>query len=176
MTNRRYLDETSYLSKEGKIHFLNEHGYELIPDKNRQGKILPARSWQRKLTDEIAGSVKAQLKGDIPVSPYLAYPAAAFATIGLFNPITTAKTIAKGIIGSNAVNTTTKLVTNKNWGELIGDWLDINADVAEFTNPGYGLGGVKTRRFLRNSVGGQNRYKIAKNFIDTGKIPENASN
>lgn len=136
MPKRKYLDEISYLDENGQIHID-------VPKRN-QGTIQKARSWQRRLTDEIAGSAKAQLKGDIPVSPYLAYPAAGVVASTILNPISTVITGLKGAIGANTVNYINKKIRGKSWAKDISDDFDINEDVAEFTNPGFLLGGYNT--------------------------------
>lgn len=58
---------------------------------------------------------------------------------GLFN---FGKTLIKGIIGGEAVNEGTKLLTGgQNWGEAVSPYLGISPDLAQWLNPGYLLGG-----------------------------------
>jgi len=125
---RRYLDDTNV------IHIVNQ------PTQYNGGEIKQSPGKIRQLTDNIAGSVKQQLSGNAPVSPYLAYPAAGIAATAMFNPITTLASVVKGGIGGAVVNKISKKLTNKTWGENVERVLDINPDVAEFTNPGYFLG------------------------------------
>lgn len=129
---RKYLDDVSYLDENGRIHID-------VPRKE-QGEIRNARSWQRRVTDEIAGSVKSQLSGKTPVSPYLAYPAAGVIASAILNPISSATAFIKGAIGGDLVNKIGQWAGRGTWGEQLGKALDINPDVAEFTNPGYSIG------------------------------------
>jgi hypothetical protein len=51
------------------------------------------------------------------------------------------KTLVKGILGGEAVNLGTDTFTGKDWGELVSPYLGVSKEVADWTNPGYLLGG-----------------------------------
>jgi hypothetical protein len=44
------------------------------------------------------------------------------------------------MIGGNAVDKATDLLTNKSWGEFISPYLGISEDAADWLNPGYAIG------------------------------------
>lgn len=137
-------------------------------------KIEPAnRSWMRRKSDELVGSVGSQLSGEKPISLPLATAGAA-ATIGMLTPLgrgvmsapgiirgiaqlgsnfgNLAKIFTKGAILGSGVDGATYLTTGKDWGEFTGDLLDINPTIAAFTNPGYSKAGKSWRKGFNNIV------------------------
>lgn len=140
MAKRRYLDDVTSLASAINPELANV----VLPE---QGTIKgDNRSWRRRITDEVAGSVKQQLAGNIPVSPWLAYPAAGVVASTLLNPVTSVGMLAKGALLGEVVNEANKQLTGKSFGETTGDLLDINPEVAAYLNPGY-LAAGRTGRF-----------------------------
>ena len=169
-SKRRYLDETRYLDEQGRIHLVS------LTPRSIQGSITQGRTPIRKFTDEVAGTIKAQLSGDEPISPYLAYPMAGAITLGLSNPITTLGGIVKSAGGAMLVNNIVDKLTGKeSWGQYIGDMLNVNPDFAEMFTPGLGLNKFRIRNTIRNTGVSTKLNKIAKNYIDTGKLPHKLS-
>lgn len=134
------------------------------PPKVDHGYIVPARGTVRRITDELAAQLNRQMSGEDAPSPYLVYPAAAAITTSLFNPIAAAQAIIKGTIGAEAINITSKLAGHGTWGEHLGKTLNINPDIAEFTNPGYLLGGINNK-LSNNSI-----KKIVSSIKNNNKI------
>ena len=147
---------------------------EFNAEEYHDAKIEPAnRSWIRRKSDELVGSIGSQLSGEKPISLPLATAGAA-ATIGMLTPLGRGVTSAPGIIrgavqlGSNfgnlakiftkgailgsGVDGATYLTTGKDWGEFTGDLLDINPTIAAFTNPGYSKAGKSWRKGFNNIV------------------------
>ena len=48
--------------------------------------------------------------------------------------------LVTGMMGGNAVDKATDLLTNKSWGEFISPYLGISEDAADWLNPGYAIG------------------------------------
>jgi len=105
------------------------------------------------------------MSGEDAPSPYLVYPTAAAVATTLFNPISSAIAMIKGTIGAEAINATGKLSGNGTWGEHLGRTLNINPDIAEFTNPGYLLGGISNKP-LNNST----TKRIASSIKNNNKV------
>ena len=131
MAKRKYLDDVTTLASAINPELANV----VLPN---QGTIkADDRSWIRRVTDELAGSVKEQVQGKKPVSPYLAYPIAGAIASSLMNPLNAIGLFARGAVLGEGVNAANKALTGKSFGETTGNLLDINPEVADYLNPGY---------------------------------------
>lgn len=95
------------------------------------------RTFRRKFTDNLIGSIKAQLQGKEKPSPLLVYPAAAAVATAVANPITTITQGIKGLAKAKLIDYLSKSITGKDFKKIISDTFDINEDFAEIFNPGY---------------------------------------
>lgn len=167
---RIHLDEVSYIDTEGRIHFnVPKKDYGTIKEDNR--------SIQRKITDNIAGSVKQQLSGKSKVSPYLAYPAAGIVAATILNPVSTIIGGIKGLIGATAVNEAAKQTTGKSYAKNVAEKFDINEDVAEFTNPGAFVGALNKQaiKTLTKNIGKQYLSEIRPVFKNNNTVTKTIS-
>jgi hypothetical protein len=165
-----HLDEVSYIDTEGRIHFnVPKKDYGTIKEDNR--------SIQRKITDNIAGSVKQQLSGKSKVSPYLAYPAAGIVAATMLNPVSTLVGGIKGLVGATAVNEAAKQTTGKSYAKNVAEKFDINEDVAEFTNPGAFVGALNKQaiKTLTKNIGKQYLSEIRPVFKNNNTVTKSIS-
>lgn len=105
-------------------------------------EIRQGQSKQRQITNKIVGKVKRQLSGEDTPKPWFVYPISAIGATSVLHPINTIVGALSSIAGANAVDSISKKLTNKTWGENVENTLDINREVADFTNPGLLAGGL----------------------------------
>ena len=131
--NNLYFPDGSLFSIEG----FSPNELQAMSNAN-QGQITEDnKSPQKRFTDNLVGDVKAQLEGKKRVSPYLAYPMAGLAATSIFNPITSLKALGSLATKGAVVDVASNILTGKNYGQAVGDLLDINPEVANFINPAF---------------------------------------
>ena len=93
-------------------------------------------SWQRALTNRIAGAVEAGIQDR---NPAYIYPAAALAAGAIMNPAQ----LFNSLLGGEVVDKISKKLTGNSFGDAVSKALDINPQVASVLNPGYLFGGFR---------------------------------
>lgn len=131
--------------------------------KRHKPEVRPARSIQRRVTDEIVAKVNRQLSGEEIPKGWFTIPATATAAGVLANPIAAVIGTAAASGASQIVDEGSKELTGKNWTENISRGLDINPTFASYTNPGVLAGGLpftKGAKLIGNTVRGlYNAYR-----------------
>lgn len=108
-------------------------------------------------------------KYTIPATIIAAYSLPVIGKAIITNPLSTAKTFGKSILGGVGVDAALNATTGKDWGENIHDLTGLDKDVADYTNAGYFLGPSIFNAGKRVLTGGKN---VIKNLIHKPKAWE----
>ena len=111
---------------------------------------------------------------NVPKGQYI-FPAIGLLSTGVGSaisaPITTTMGLTGAYVGSKAVDTASKSITGKSWGENISDITGLAPEAAELTNPGTLAGGIHGANLVKRA-----RAAVYNNISPLGYTDVNAVN